>query len=455
MIKKNENIQETENSLKLKLQDIVVGRNNEIEAIKMQFDSVWEGHSAVTVIAGDIGIGKTALVKTVLSDLSKLNGACVYGKFELYKDKGPYIPIVQIMEQITNYMLTLPEEKFNRIRKKLKELGRDKALITRVVPQTQRIMSSTGRIKDSDYQKLKIRMEKAFQTFITIAAQELYPLIIGIDDIQWADIASWNIIESINDPLSENDLYMILAYRNNLEKYRTKVKSMLDKLSEKKYLLEINLESLTTEEVKTMLREVFSGDFENTDELVSLIYRKTVGNPLYIKQMLNMLLENKGIYYNPGVKKWCLDSCKAKDINLLDTIADIVNRKIDRLSPEAKELLEIASCIGSRFDLGLMERITENQFQRLKENLVELCHAGLIVKVFEHPGTDDTGKFEFFHDRIYQNIYEQIEADRKEKLHFDIAIELLNHPDKIYIEENILPITAHLLKCKISSKGKV
>jgi hypothetical protein len=110
MIKKNENIQETENSLKLKLQDIVVGRNNEIEAIKMQFDSVWEGHSAVTVIAGDIGIGKTALVKTVLSDLSKLNGACVYGKFELYKDKGPYIPIVQIMEQITNYMLTLPEE---------------------------------------------------------------------------------------------------------------------------------------------------------------------------------------------------------------------------------------------------------------------------------------------------------------------------------------------------------
>jgi predicted ATPase len=132
MIKKNENMQETENSLKLKLQDIVVGRNNEIEAIKMQFDSVLEGHSAVTVIAGDIGIGKTALVKTVLSDLSKLNGACVYGKFEQYKDKGPYIPIIQIIEQITNHMLTLPEEKLDRIRKKLiKELGRDSALITR------------------------------------------------------------------------------------------------------------------------------------------------------------------------------------------------------------------------------------------------------------------------------------------------------------------------------------
>ncbi|NMA13823.1 MAG: AAA family ATPase, partial [Clostridia bacterium] len=423
--------------------------NNEIEAIKMQFDSVLEGHSAVTVIAGDIGIGKTALVKTVLSDLSKLNGACVYGKFEQYKDKSPYIPIIQIIEQITNHMLTLPEEKLDRIRKKLiKELGRDSALITSIVPQAQRIMSNTRKIKDSDYQKLKIRMEKAFQTFITIAAQELYPLIIGIDDIQWADIASWNIIESINDPLSENDLYMILAYRNNLEKYRTKVKSMLDKLSGKRYLLEINLESLTTEEVKTMLREVFSGDFENTGKLVSLIYRKTAGNPLYIKQMLNLLLENKAIYHNPKIKKWCLDSRKAKEVNLPDTIADIINRKMDSLSPEVKGLLEIASCIGSRFDLELMEKITNNKFKRLKENLEVLCRVGLIVKVFEHQGTDDTGKFEFFHDRVYQNVYEHIEPDRKEQLHFNIAIELLNHPDKIYIEENILSITAHLLKCK-------
>jgi hypothetical protein len=76
---------------------------------------------------------------------------------------------------------------------------------------------------------------------------------------------------------------MILAYRNNLEKYRTKVKSMLDKLSEKKYLLEINLESLTTEEVKTMLREVFSGDFENTDELVSLDLQKNRRQPIVHK----------------------------------------------------------------------------------------------------------------------------------------------------------------------------
>ena len=111
----DDRMQENEYSLKLRLQNILVGRDNEIEAVKMQFDRVLEGNSAVTVLAGEAGIGKTALLKRVLRDLLKLNGVCVYGKFEQYKDKGPYIPVIQIIEQITNHMLTLPGEKLDRI----------------------------------------------------------------------------------------------------------------------------------------------------------------------------------------------------------------------------------------------------------------------------------------------------------------------------------------------------
>jgi len=108
-----------------------------------------------------------------------------YGKFEQYEDKGPYIAITQIIEQIVVHMLTLPEDKLSRIRNNLKrELGRDGALITSIVPQAQRIIGSSRKIKASDFQKLKRRLEKAFQTFITIAAKELYPLIIAVDDIQ-------------------------------------------------------------------------------------------------------------------------------------------------------------------------------------------------------------------------------------------------------------------------------
>lgn len=91
MSNKSANIQKIEYLAKLKLQSTVVGRHEEIEAMKMQFDKGLEGHSAVTVIAGDVGIGKTALIKTGLSDLSKLNCVSAYGKFEQYKTKGPIL----------------------------------------------------------------------------------------------------------------------------------------------------------------------------------------------------------------------------------------------------------------------------------------------------------------------------------------------------------------------------
>ncbi len=242
MMQGNRYLEENEHTLRMKLQNIVVGRDKELEAIKMQFDHVLEGQSALTIVAGDIGIGKTALVKTALADLSKLNGTCVYGKFEQYKDEEPYIAIIQIIENIANHMLTLPEEKLDRIRKTLiKELGKDAALIIDIVPQTERIIGKLSKIKLNDYQKLKIRLEKSLQIFIKFAAKELYPLILFIDDLQWVDKPSWDIIKSINDTLSELELYIILAYRNNLEDYRTRMQFMQNELTNNVHRVEIEL----------------------------------------------------------------------------------------------------------------------------------------------------------------------------------------------------------------------
>ncbi|MHB1125708.1 MAG: AAA family ATPase [Bacillota bacterium] len=104
MTKENRYLEENEHALRLKLHHVVTGRDKELETIKIQFDTVLQCHSAWTVIAGDIGIGKTALVKTALTDMSRLNATCVYGKFEQYKNEETYIPIIQIIENITNHM---------------------------------------------------------------------------------------------------------------------------------------------------------------------------------------------------------------------------------------------------------------------------------------------------------------------------------------------------------------
>jgi len=85
------------------------------------------------------------------------------------------------------------------------------------VPKLEKVIGRQSKTKVSDYKKLKIRLEAAFQLFITVAAKELYSLIIAVDDLQWADKPSWDIIRSSNDPLRDCDMYIILAYRNSLK----------------------------------------------------------------------------------------------------------------------------------------------------------------------------------------------------------------------------------------------
>ena len=125
----------------MKRPHIVVGREKDLEAIKMQFDVLLEGCWALAVIAGETGIGKTTLVKKAMADLSLVNGTCVYGKFDQYNGNQPYVTIIQILEQITGHLLTLPEDKLGRVRTKLvQNLGLDRILLTGMVPQIRGIL---------------------------------------------------------------------------------------------------------------------------------------------------------------------------------------------------------------------------------------------------------------------------------------------------------------------------
>ncbi len=448
--KRNISTEKNKHTLRTKLHNAVFGRENELEAVKIQFDNACQGKAAYAAIAGDMGIGKTVLIKKVLADLAKLNATCVYGKFEQYRNEEPYIPIIQIITDITNHMLTLPREKLIPIRKNLEiQLGKDGALLTQIVPQTVKITGSYNKSKIIDYQKLKIRLESAFQIFITVAAKELYPLIIAVDDLQWADNPSWNIIKAINDSsMKKTDLYLIFAYRSNLAEYRTKVKSMLHQLAGSENILELYLEMISSQTVKAMLEDVFEDNLENCHRLSQMLHRRTLGNPLYLKQMINLLLDNNELYYNHQQQRWILEAADIRTLELPVDLEDTINRRISSLDDGQKEFMETLVCLGSKFNLELLKKIFKtDSTPSIAANLQALCRAGLVVENPEQSQKDGTGEYEVFHDRVYENVYNQISPHRKEQIHFELATLLLQDPDRIFVEENILSITAHLLHC--------
>ena len=292
-------------SIYTKLNEILVEREQEIEAVKLQFGVVLGGQTAIAVIEGVAGCGKTTLINVAMMELSKLNGTSAYCKFEQPRSEEPYVGIIQIVENITDHILTLPEKEYKLIKNRLtKELGKDVSLITDIIPNVQRIIGQKVDTKsktninanvsantktnpnpntntsintnininintninininiNNDNQKLNGRMEEAFLTFISITAKEMHPLIIAFDDLQWADKPSWNIISLIADQMCEGGLYIILSYRSNLEEYRTKVNSMLDSLgNSKSQILKIVLESPIDNKVES-LSQVSTNEF--------------------------------------------------------------------------------------------------------------------------------------------------------------------------------------------------
>ena len=435
--------------LKLRLQKAVFGREIEIEAIKEHFGTVLEGNSALALIYGDIGVGKTALVKKTMADLVKMQGTCVSGKFEQYKEEEPYIAIIQIIEDIVDIILTLPEAKLELIKIKLqKSLKKDSSLIAEIVPKVERVIGKQSKVKIDDYLKLKARLEKAFHVFIKIAAVELNPLVIFVDDVQWIDKPSWKIIKSLYEDFAGLNVFILMAYRNNQEEYISRIQSLLDGINRPENILKIELNCLPSETVKEILQKVFNDTLKNVHKLADQMQRKTLGNPLYLKQIINMLLEQKAIRYFPASGMWRLELENIDAARLPNGLKDIINRKINNLDHQAKKLLEIAACIGSRFDLELLKKIIDTNEEFLEEQLKALSDAGLIVETFGHSENDRVREFEFFHDQIYQNVYEQINSKLNMQIHFEIAMQLLKNTDRIYVKENLLSITAHLLKCK-------
>lgn len=435
--------------LKLKLHNAVWGREAEVEAVKMHFDSVLEGNSALTLISGDIGVGKTVLAKKTLADLARSQGTCVSGKFEQYKEEEPYIAVIQVIEYITDVFLTLSEANLDLIKAKLlRSLKKDGSLIAEIAPKVERVIGKQPKVNIDDYRKLKTRLAKAFRDFIQIAAMELEPLVIFIDDVQWIDNPSWEIIKSVYEDSPGINVFILMAYRNNKSEYVNRIEALLNDLIHNENIHQIELGSLPYETVKTMVVEVFNQDDENTAQLARLLHRKTMGNPLYLKQTINLLLEQDSIRYHYKQGRWLLESENIDAVGLPNGIEDIINRKINSLGQEAKELLEIAACIGSRFDMKLLKEITGYEALYLEEKLKVLASAGLIVETIRPAGNSRNREFEFFHDRILQNIYEQMAPGRKEQLHYKTALHLLNHADRVYVQENLLSIAAHLLNCK-------
>lgn len=428
------------------------GRDKEITILENLFHEVCKGQFEILLVKGMPGIGKTALIKTVFKTLTQNKGYFLCGKFEQYTANEPYRPFVQVLNNMINYILTEAEETIIKLGRKLKSiLGSDGGFIAARVPEIELIIGPQEIVDHSDIKKLTKRFEKVFIRFLQAFASREHPLILFLDDLQWADEESIELINGIANNTKNQYLLFICSHREeNL------VKQLFVNNTQAK---EMDLANLNISNTYDIIKDHFNLPSELLERISEHIYLKTLGNPFNIDQIITLIKKENKIYLddikNNNIEE-VLSSIKGIKENI--SIIDMFFNRIKRIFKDDMQLLKLIACVGSSFDLNIISLITKERPLDTKiklqcmieENIFLPIDSGeRIVKINQYEDEISGSSFEriqykFIHDKIHQAVYDLLDENEKKEMHSNIGKILFTKMDETQVKNNIFKITSHM-----------
>ena len=349
-------------------------------------------------------------------------------------------------------------------KKLLKVLGINGQVIIDVIPEIALIIGKQPRVVKLSPREAKNRLQLVFQNFINVFAKSSHPVVIFLDDLQWADTASLKLLElfAIN---GKGKLFIIGAYRDNEVNLTHPLQLSLNKILKQNIVINhIILKPLDINSINQLICDTLKTNFEKTQELAKLVLEKTRGNPFFVNKFLTSLYEENLIYFNhsQGLEKshkWQWNIEKIKEQNITDNLVEFLEKRIKKLSQEAQEIIKIASCIGNKFNLEMISLLTQDSLTNIAQKLKLITTEGFIfplhdldislelkninqdnfIKKALFPDTE-TLEYQFAHDRIQQAAYSLISQIKKEQIHYQISQLYIKNLSLKQQKENIFEI---------------
>jgi len=430
------------------------GREVEIETLLNSFARASEGEKELMLITGYSGIGKSALVKEIYKPITEKKGYFISGKFEQMQRNIPYASIIQAFSELIKQILTEPPEIIAQYKTKiLEELGSNSQVIIEVIPELELIISKQPELNELSPTENQNRFNLVFQKFINIFAKKEHPLVIFLDDLQWADIASLKLLQLMMTQENINYLFLIGAYRSKEVTQGHILPTILREMQTNGVNInQIYLDCLKIKDIQNILTDIFHSPKDQSLLLAELVSQKTEGNPFFINQFLQSLYNEDLIRFNPIQKTWEWEIEKIKAAPLPDDIVDLIASKIKKLPPLTQQVLKLAACIGNIFDLETLSIVAQQSIQVVAADLLGAIKEGLIIprddeyKLICAGIVPDNVKicYRFVHDRIQQAAYSLIPLEEKQAIHLDIGNLLLKHLPYQQEEEKIFDIVNQL-----------
>ncbi|MBD2743567.1 hybrid sensor histidine kinase/response regulator [Coleofasciculus sp. FACHB-1120] len=437
------------------------GREAEVATLLNTFERVSDGTGEMMLVSGYSGIGKTVLVNEVHKPIVQKRGYFIAGKFDQFKRNIPYASLIEAFQSLTLQLLTEGEAEIQLWKEKLLvALGVNGQVITDVIPEIELIIGKQPPVPELGATESQNRFSRVFKQFIGVFTTKKHPLVIFLDDLQWADSASLKLIELLIIDTDNKYLLLIGAYRDNEVFPTHPTVQTIDKIREAGATVnDIVLQPLQLLNVKELIADTLNESVQ-AKLLAELFFSKTQGNPFFLTQLLKTLYQEDLLVYNLRLGEWQWNIEQIQAIGITDyNVVELIARNIQKLSDETQKVLKLAACIGNTFNLEVLSVVHEESSLVTATQLWSALQAGLILPlnneykiplVFsqEEAGsitlTDLKVDYKFLHDRVQQAAYSLIPNEQKKQTHLTIGQLLLQRTTPEEQKENIFALVNQL-----------
>ncbi len=444
-------------SERLQIPKKLYGREPEVEKLLAAFDRVVQGGPPeLLLVSGYSGIGKSALIYEVYKPVTQHRGYFAAGKFDPFQRGVPYSAVSLVLTDLVEQILTEDKDAVAGWRDNIQRaIAPNGKLLTDLVPELELLIGGQPDVAALEPSEAENRFQLTIVNFISVFCRPEHPLVLFLDDLQWANPASLRLREVLLTS-DLHSLFLIGAYRDNeVDATHPLTLSQQRMRKEGVRVTEVALQPLGLQHLSQLLCDGLRTSAEVAAPLTQLLFQKTGGNPFFVGEFLKTLeQENLLLLSEDRTWTWDMDAIHEKDIT--DNVVDLLLAKLRKLPERTQETLRLSACIGSRFDLRTLAVVHERTMLETASALRPALHEGFVLatsaaELVSDSAPDESGTqqmavvhYRFAHDRVHQAAYSLIGEEQRRSIHFQIGTLLRRASGDQVHADQLFEIVGHL-----------
>ncbi|MCW5313413.1 AAA family ATPase [Nostoc sp. KVJ3] len=443
--------------------DKLYGRETEVQTLLDAFERVSLGATEMMLVAGFSGIGKTAVVNEVHKPIVRQRGYFIKGKYDQFQRNIPFSAFVQAFRDLMGQLLSESDAQIQQWSNQILEaVGDNGQVIIEVIPELSRIIGEQPPAIELSGTAAQNRFNLLFQKFTQVFTSLEHPLVMFLDDLQWADSASLKLMQLLM--ADTKHLLLIGAYRDNEVNPAHPLMLTLSEIQKAQATINtITLAPLSQVQVNQLVADTLKCTETLASPLSQLVYQKTQGNPFFATQFLKALHQDRLIEFNFQSGCWQCDIVQVITQAVTDDVVAFMAFQLRKLPQSTQNVLQLAACIGNQFDLATLAIVSQKSTIETASALWKALQEGLILPIsdvykFYQDETanssninqqiaisnEQLASYKFLHDRIQQAAYSLIPDDQKQRTHYQIGQLLLQQISSAATEDRIFEVVNQL-----------